>query len=148
MWRFESTHISPYIREKTIINLRYINDLFLIRKGKEEEILSFIEDPNKKHPFIEFNFKYSKADIEFLDNKIYRDTKGKLCLTIYRKPRNRQNYLHFKSVHPPYFKKSILYSKTVCIPKHLYWNWLSNKTSRRTKGSFLKAWLPRNIKSR
>ena len=59
------------------------------------------------HPSIKFHLKYSKTEIEFLDTKIYKHTNGKLCLTINRKPTDRQNYLHFKSVHPPFLKKTI-----------------------------------------
>ena len=38
---------------------------------------------------------YSKTG-DFLDNRIYKNTNSKLCLT-YRKPADLQNYLHFKS---------------------------------------------------
>ena len=61
----------------------------------------------KKHPSIKFNFKHSKIEIEFPDPKIYKNTNGKRCLAIYRKPTYRQNYLNFKSAHPPSLKKMI-----------------------------------------
>ena len=56
----------------------HIFDLFFIWKGREEELLSFIEDLNKKHPSFKFDFKYTKTVVEFLDTKIYKDTNGKL----------------------------------------------------------------------
>lgn len=101
MGKFEPKHIYPYITDKTIMYLRYIDDLFFIWKGTEGELLSFLENLNEKHPSINFDFKYSKIEIEFLDTKIYKDTNGKLCLTIYHKPTDCQNYLNFKSSHPP-----------------------------------------------
>ena len=39
MGNFESIHIYPYITAIIIICLRYIDDLFLIRKGTKEELL-------------------------------------------------------------------------------------------------------------
>ena len=66
MGKFESTNIYPYIREKTTTYLGYIDYLFFIWKGKKEELLSLIEDLNKKHPFLKVNFKYS---LEFLYTK-------------------------------------------------------------------------------
>ena len=50
MGKFESKHIYPYITDKTIMYLRYIDDLIFIWKGTKEEILSSIEDLHKKHP--------------------------------------------------------------------------------------------------
>ena len=112
MGKFESTHIYPNIRDKAKTYLRYIDDLFFIWKGTKEELLSFIDDLNKKTPSIKFDCKYSKREIQFMDTKIYKYTNSKPCLTIYRKPTNRQNYLHFKSAYPPSLKKS---SQALCI---------------------------------
>ena len=115
-WERLNRHIFIRISEiKTITYLRYIGDLFFIWKRTKEKLLSFIEDLNKKHPSIKFNFKYSKTEIEVLDTKIYKDTNGKLCLTIFHKPTDRKNYLHFKSAHSPSLKKSIPYSKALHI---------------------------------
>ena len=50
MGKFEPKHIYPYITDKTIMYLRYIDDLFFIWKETKEEILSSIEDLHKKHP--------------------------------------------------------------------------------------------------
>ena len=50
MGKFELTHIYPYIRDKEITYLQYIDDLFFILKGTEEELLSFIENLNKSTP--------------------------------------------------------------------------------------------------
>ena len=46
---FESTHICPY-RNKAIIYLQCIEDLFFILKGIEEEQQLFMEDVRKKSP--------------------------------------------------------------------------------------------------
>ena len=51
---------------------------------------------------------------ELLDSMIYKDTNNKLCLTIYRKPTDRQNYFYFKSANPSSLK-CILYSQALRI---------------------------------
>ena len=118
MGKLESTHIYPYIRNKKMTYLRYIDDFFFWRGTKESRDYYHLQETSTKmHPSIKFHLKYSKTEIEFLDTKIYKHTNGKLCLTINRKPTDRQNYLHFKSVHPPFLKKTIPYSQALCISK-------------------------------
>ena len=65
----------------------------MIKTGSEEGLLDFMNDLNKKHPSIKFEFKYSKARIEFLDVLVYKDQNNILQTTIHRKQTDRQNYL-------------------------------------------------------
>ena len=53
--------------------------IYFFWKETGDELLSFIEDLSKKHPFIKFDFKFSK--IEFLDmtKNSEDDLKIKLC---------------------------------------------------------------------
>ena len=53
--------------------LRFIDDLFMICAGAEQELLGFMSDLNKKHPSIKFELKYSQTKIEFLDFLVYKD---------------------------------------------------------------------------
>ena len=52
---------------------RFIDDLFMIWTGSEQEFLDFMNDLNKKYPSIKFEFKYSQTKIEFLDVLVYKD---------------------------------------------------------------------------
>ena len=72
---------------------RFINDLFMIWKGSEQELPDFMSDLNKKHPSIKFKFKYSQRKIEFLDVLVYKDQNNMLQTTIYRKHTDQQKYL-------------------------------------------------------
>ena len=58
---------------------------------------------------------------ELLDSMIYKDTNNKLCLTIYRKPTDRQNYFYFKSANPssPSTSHSNICNETNEVTKHL-----------------------------
>ena len=71
-----------------------------------------INELNTKHTSIKFEFKYWRQQIEFLDTLVC-----KLPTTLYKKPTDRQNYLHSKSEHPYSLKKSIAYSQALRIKR-------------------------------
>ena len=70
MANFELKYIYPYIKDKTKMFLRFIDDLFMIWTGSEQELLNFMSDLNKRHPSIKFKFKYSQTKIDVL---VYKD---------------------------------------------------------------------------
>ena len=117
MANFELKYIYPYIKDKTKMFLRFIDDLFMIWTGSEQELLDFMSDLNKKHPSIKFEFKYSQTKIEFLDVLVYKDHNNMLQTTIYRKQTDRQNYLDARSEHPKLLKDSIPYSQALRIKR-------------------------------
>ena len=117
MANFELEYIYPYIKDKTKMFLRSIDDLFMIWTGSEHELLDFMSDLNKKHSSIKFEFKYSQTKIEFLDVLVYKDHNNMLQTTIYRKQTDRQNYLDARSGHPKSLKDSIPYSEALRIKR-------------------------------
>ena len=56
MTNFELKYICPYIKDKTKMLLRFIDDFFMIWTGSEQEVLDFTSDLNKKHPSMKFKF--------------------------------------------------------------------------------------------
>ena len=91
----------------------------MIWNGTTEELILFIDDFNKKHKTIQFDYKISTKQIEFLDTMVYRDQQYRIQTTIFRKPTDQQIYLHAQSNHPKSLKDSIPYSqvlriKTIC----------------------------------
>lgn len=52
------------------IYLRYIDGIFFIWEGSENELQQFISKMKNVHPSIKFDFNYSKTQIDFLDIKI------------------------------------------------------------------------------
>ena len=97
--------------------LRFIDDLFLIWTGSEQELLDIMNDLNKKHPSIKFEFRYSLIKIELLDVLVYRDQNNTLQTTIYRKQTDRQYYVDTQSEHPNLLKDSIPYSQALRIKR-------------------------------
>ena len=71
----------------------------------------------KKYHSIKFDFKFSKEKIEFLDTLVYKGHSNRLQATLYKKPTDRQTYLHAKSAHPLPLKESIPYSQALRIKR-------------------------------
>ena len=114
---FEEKFIYPLIDAKTLLYLRFIDDIFMIWTKSEKDLIEFLNELNTKHTSIKFEFKYSRQQIEFLDTLLYIDNNNKLQTTLYKKPTDRQNYLHSKSEHPYSLKKSIAYSQVLRIKR-------------------------------
>ena len=72
MAQFEKQYIYPYIKNKSILYLRYIDDIFMIWTGTKQELLIFLENLNSKHKTIKFEHNISHSRISFLDTLIYR----------------------------------------------------------------------------
>ena len=60
MSEFEEKYINPPIKHKSVIYLRYINDIFMVWIKSESELRKFINERNQKHPSIKFDFNFSK----------------------------------------------------------------------------------------
>ena len=114
---FESKYIYPSIRGKCNLYTRFIDDIFLIWKGTEKELLETVAKLNETHHSIKFEVNYSYSEINFLDCIIYKDKDGKLQTKVYRKPTDRPNYLHSYSEHPASTKSSIIYSQALRIKR-------------------------------
>ena len=97
----------PYIKNKSILYLRYIDDIFMIWTGTKQELLIFLEKLNSKHKTIKFEHNVSNSNISFLNTLIYKDKNNTIQTTLYRKPTDQQSYLH---AHSKSLKKSIPYS--------------------------------------
>ena len=117
MSKFQELHIYANILSKTLLYLRYIDDLFFIWKGTEEELKRFFQEINQVHRTIKFDYTYSNKEINFLDLIIYKNRKGKLQTKVYTKPTDRQSYLYRTSAHPEHLKKNIPYGQALRLKK-------------------------------
>ena len=57
MAQFEAKNIYPYIHGKSLLFLRYIDDIFMIWYGTTEELILCINDLNKDYKTIKFDCK-------------------------------------------------------------------------------------------
>ena len=116
MGKFEESHIYPYICHLCKLYLRYIDDLFLIWTGTKQQFEDFILNINNQHPSIKFSYQISNTSIDFLDTTVYIKNR-KLHTTIFTKPTDKQNYLHYQSEHPLQLKNSIPFGQILRIKR-------------------------------
>ena len=90
--------------------------IFLWSETKSEPI-KFIDNLNKKHPTINFEFTYSRNSITFLDTKVCKIQNGTLCTTIYRKESDHHDFYHCKLAHPKTLKDNIPHSQALHIKR-------------------------------
>ena len=107
MGHFEEKHIYPEINNDCLFYTRYIDDIFLIYTGGERKLIEFLTKLNTAHDSIKFEFEKSTKSIAFLDTLVYIDDKRQLQTTLYTKPTDTHNYLHFKSAHPKHLIDSL-----------------------------------------
>ena len=117
MGKFEQIHILPRLGELASLYCRFIDDIFFLWKGTEDELLKIIEEINTVHATIKFDFAYSKEKINFLDTTIIITEDNRLKTTIYSKPTDRKAYLHAKSYHPNSTKEAIAFSQALRIKR-------------------------------
>ena len=120
MSEFEERCIYLSIKNKSSCYLRFIDDILIVWTKSENKLKSFINETNKKHYPIKFGFKFSKEKMEVLDTYItlYKDHNNPLRTTFYKKPTDRQNFLHVNFAHPLSLKESIPYSEALKV-KHV-----------------------------
>ena len=116
MGHFEFSNIYPLIQDKSIKYLRYIDDIFLLWTGTEQQLKQFIEQINNLHHSIKFTVQYSFKEITFLDTTVYIKN-SRLHTKTYKKPTDRSSYLHNQSYHPSALKKNIPYGQALRLKK-------------------------------
>ena len=94
----------------------HIDDLFLIWTGTKEQFKDFVTSLNSQHPSIKFSYQISNKSINFLDATVYIKNK-RLHTTIFTKPTDKQNYLHYKSEHPLPLKNNIPFGQILRIKR-------------------------------
>jgi len=112
MGNFEKTFILSKLKKKSLLYLRYIDDIFLIWTDTNDSLEKFLKEINTIHPSIKFEAQKSKEEIHFLDTTVYIKN-NRLLTKLYRKPTDRQSYLNNKSYHPNSTKRGIPYSQAL-----------------------------------
>ena len=120
----------PTIKDLILLYVRYIDDIFFVWKGTEEELKKFLETVNDLHPSNMFDYVYSKSKSVFLDCNISLNGR-KLKTLVFSKPTDRKAYVHSKSYHPQATKEAIAYGQAlrlrrICTEEADFWK-LANK---------------------
>ena len=75
MAEFEQKYVNPLIKDKSILFLCYLDDIFMVWTKSEKQLKDFMSQLNQKHPSIKLDYKFDCKQIEFLDTSLYRPTK-------------------------------------------------------------------------
>ena len=115
MLEFEEKHIYPLTKNKSVVYLCDIDNIFMVWIKSYSELRKFMSKINQKHQLIKFDVKFSKENIEFLDTLVYIDSNERLQTTFCKKATDCQNYFHSKSAHPFSYKKGLLHGQVLRI---------------------------------
>ena len=82
-----------------LVWFRYIDDIFFIWTHRENSLKNFMMEFNNFNSNIKFTYEFSEANINFQDLNI-KLFNGKLQTSLYAKPTDRHQELHFQSSDP------------------------------------------------
>ena len=87
----------------------------MIWSGTKEELISFIDELNKKYKTIKFDYKIFAKQTELLDAMASKDQQQKIQTAVLHKPTDQQTYLYAQSNQYKSLKDSIPYSQALRI---------------------------------
>lgn len=104
---------------------RYVDDVFCIMTGSEQEVEALRHKLESLHPKMKFSYEVEMdRSLPFLDVKVMVKPNGSLGHCVYRKPTHTDRYLDAASHHHPRHLQSVgssLISRAydLCDPEHL-----------------------------
>jgi hypothetical protein len=113
--------------------------------GGEESLKKFLDEMNKVHDSIKFEGKYSREQIDFLDTTVKITKEKSLETTLYRKPTDRNAYLHYNSYHPLQQKNNIPYGQYLRAKKICSNTTEANDTILDVREKFKKRGYPKEV---
>lgn len=110
MGHFEENYIfntdKNVFAENIILYYRYIDDIFCIFRGNQEQLMGFADLINNFKTNLKFSLEYSKDQVSFLDMWVQKRD-GHLTTTLYKKPTDKNTLLLATSAHPTPLKKGL-----------------------------------------
>ena len=67
---FEKNRIYPFLQGLSLFYLRFIGDAFFTWSGTKEQLTNCLNNLNKKHNSIKFEYKISQTSIIFLETGV------------------------------------------------------------------------------
>ena len=110
-WMRKYYYTTPNCPEVT---KRFIDDLAALSTATKEDLHTFVDHLNSRHPKIKFTVEISKQSVPFLDVQIHL-SQHKLETDLYSKPTASHRYLPPTSCHPRHIFRSIAYSGALRI---------------------------------
>lgn len=95
-------HVSHYYR--------YIDNIFYVYNDPPS-YPAFQNWLNQLHPTIEFTFSGDEKQVNFLDTAVFRTPHDSLALKPFKKPTDKNSYLHYRSFYPRVLRQNIPYGQ-------------------------------------
>jgi hypothetical protein len=87
---------------------RYVDDMFAVWPQDQSPVQTFLDHMNKQNPHIQFTLEIEKNNkLPFLDVFVEK-VDGRLVTSVYRKPTDSGQYLHYSSNHCKSIKSGIV----------------------------------------
>ena len=112
MHMFFEKKLKNYAGTKPNFIARLVDDCFFTWYHTENELKQLLAYLNSCHTSIKFEYQYSHEKVSFLDTITYIEN-NTIKTTLYTKPTDRKQYLHYTSSHPFHIKKAIPYSQAI-----------------------------------
>ncbi|XP_069466482.1 uncharacterized protein [Ambystoma mexicanum] len=118
MYKFEKENVldHPFWSFKILTWKRYIDDIFGIWCGTRDELDLFLEHLNSVNNTIKFTMEVGDPSLHFLDVSL-QIKEGHIDTTVYHKPTDVNNLLHFSSFHPKPMLKSLPFSQMLRLKR-------------------------------
>jgi len=98
-----------------IFHKRFLDDILMIVNSTDIDNMDCWLEQKFKHKFLSFTYTHNNNAIDFLDVHITLNEKNELGTSLYKKPMNKQQYLHYMSNHPNHLKNSLPFSQGLRI---------------------------------
>lgn len=109
--------VFPKCPKKTLIYLRYLDDIFGFWPHNQEDFNSFMETLNNHHESITLKYDINQEKITFLDTEVFfyikDDTSLGLHTKVFFKSTDTHALLHKSSFHPKHIFRGIIKSQLV-----------------------------------
>lgn len=99
--------ISSILTKSSLLYKRYIDDLFLIWTGTQNELETLLNALNSIHPRLKFTINHSRESLAFLDLLI-RIENETITVSTFQKALNKYLYIPFNSNHPYAAKRGFI----------------------------------------
>ena len=98
---------------------RYIDDIFFLWSGNEQDLKKFINHLNNFHPYLKFkaNYNFETKSVEFLDTVISISSENFIKTTLFVKPGKKCTYLLPSSCHANFITLNIPYSLSLRLKR-------------------------------
>jgi len=100
---------------EVVFKVRFIDDLFLILDMNLITDLKEWITNQTNHNYLRFTYSFDSQSINFLDVRVSLNAENKIVTSLYKKPMNKHQYLHYDSNHPICNLKSIPFSQGIRI---------------------------------